>query len=155
MATKLCHIVVGRKITYANGVVINTGFVTNLEQDTALRTAPKLYERLRSAELAGERKVAPLYEYPKNVLTAAMMDCWSRRGIHFRVKRGECTELHTLDAQKAEGKKLFGGGYLLSDEAAARKVAAQAENEARKERNVWHLSEREKELVRELNGKEN
>ena len=61
-----------------------------------------------------------------------------------RIRREECQHVRSLDAQKAMKKEIYGSGLLLSDQAAARKQAA--ENAIR-----YELSERERELVEALN----
>lgn len=92
-------------------------------------------------------RTLPKYEYPDHIVTAAMMQKMARYGVHFRVRREECQNVRTLDAQRAMKKEIYGSGLLLSDQAAARKQAAEnAGNVIR-----YGLSERERELVEELN----
>lgn len=60
-----------------------------------------------------------------------------------------------MDAQKDSGKAIFGSGLLLSDDAALRheKAARAAAERAAAERAaaiVWELSDREKEIVKNL-----
>lgn len=64
----------------------------------------------------------------------------ARYGIDYQVERGQCLHVSSLDAQKAMKKSIFGGGLLLSEKAAAEKKNAI----------VFELSEREKDLVRQL-----
>ena len=90
-----------------------------------------------------------------------MMQKMARYGVHFRVRREECQLVQTLDAQRAMKKGIYGAGLLLSDQAAARKQAArkqaarkQAAQNAEKQAEdtiCYELSERERELVEELN----
>lgn len=47
-----------------------------------------------------------------------------------------------MGSQAVDGKAIFGGGFILSDAAAADAAAA----------TVWELSEREKAIVDKLNG---
>jgi len=64
-----------------------------------------------------------------------------------------------IQSQKATGKAIFGGGYLLSEKAAAEKAAAEkaaaekaaAEKASAKE---WQLSESEKRIIESLGGDE-
>lgn len=152
-AMRMCHIITGKTITYENGAQVNTGFVTNLEPDTQIRTAPKLYRRITEVEESGkDKKELPRYEYPPHVLTAAMMTGWSRRGVEFCVKKAECRQIYALDQQTAMKKVLYGRGLLLSSAAEERRNAAAREAERRREAEtiVWELSEREWEMVREL-----
>ena len=96
------------------------------------------------------------YDYPDHIVTAAMMQKMARYGVHFRVRREECQLVRSLDAQRAMKKEIYGAGLLLSDQAAARKQNAekQAAENARKQAEdaiCYELSERERELVEELN----
>lgn len=74
-------------------------------------------------------------------------------GVHFRVRREECQHVRSLDAQRAMKKTIYGAGLLLSDQAAARKQNAekQAAEKAAEDTICYELSERERELVEELN----
>lgn len=149
-ATKMCHIIVDAKIIYANGAKVNTCFVTNLEREIQIRTAPKLYRRITEAQKNTQKQELPHYDYPPNVLTAAMLSSWSKRGVEFHVGKAECMQIYALDSQKSEGKEIYGRGLLLSSEAAERKIKAQQEAEAKNGRISWELSEREREIVRKL-----
>ena len=76
-------------------------------------------------------------------------------GVTFTVRREDCCFVPALDAQKAAGKRIFGGGLLLSDQAAAEKAAAEkaaAEKAAAEKADyiVWELSNREKQIVATL-----
>ena len=66
-------------------------------------------------------------------------------GIEFAVKREDCTYVEKLDSQRAAGKKIFGGGLLLSNRAAAEKAAAE-----KAAAHVWELSECEKGIIASL-----
>ena len=102
-------------------------------------------------------RTLPKYEYPDHIVTAAMMQKMARYGVHFRVRREECQNVRTLDAQRAMKKEIYGAGLLLSDQAAARKQNAEkqaAEKQAAGNAGSvirYGLSERERELVEELN----
>ena len=177
---RMNHIFCDADITYENGARVCTAFVTNLgERDTVIETAPDLQKIIKEADAKArrERRVElPKHEYPDNVLTAAMAN--SLANVPFKVKRGDCAFTRALDAQKGEGKALYGGGLLLSDSKAAEKKAAKrksAEKRAAQERLaearaaerraaerraaegdafVWRLSEREREIIDGLGRKE-
>ena len=80
------------------------------------------------------------------------------------VRAEDCEFVRTLDAQRAHGKCIFGSGFLLSEKAAAEKAAAEkaaaekaAAEKAAAEKaaaHAWELSEREREIVRKLGGRE-
>ena len=149
-----CHVFTGTEITYENGAVIDTAFVTNLESDIA-RTAPDLGRiiRQKDSELKRrEKRELPKYSYPDNVMTAAMLGYIAKHGIEFRVKTG--TFLRALDSQRAMGKSIFGGGYLLSEKAAAEKAAAEKAAAEKAAAHRWELSEREKRIIELLGANE-
>ena len=141
---RMNHIMCDACIVYENGAKVRTAFVTNLgDGETVLQTAPELgrviNEVVRQIRKEAVRTV-PKYEYPYNVVTAAMVQRYSKHGVEFRVRRSDCVRISKLDAQSESGKAIFGGGLLLSERAAAERAAAE----------VWKLSERELDIVRLL-----
>ena len=147
-------IVVDAKLEYENGAQVSTSFITSLDSALA-RSAPALYRALVAANKEGRKKPAakPLgvvYTYPGHVLRAGDIGRFSRHGAEFRAERGRATLVSKLDAQRGEGKAIFGAGVLLSDGAA--KAAAMADAAARREAEPvrWELSERERQIVAEL-----
>ena len=148
VSDKTTAVCVDANILYENGATIATNFITNMDSCRA-RTAPELSAAIRAAvdEIRAEqRKELPKYSYPDNVVTASMLNRYSKYGIDFRVSREESTKISELDEQKEQGKAIFGGGLLISDSAAAKKAAAE---KAAAEK--WHLSKREKEIIETLN----
>ena len=149
----------GASITYENGAKVNTSFLTNLEpSDVRAVTYPDLYEVVASAdEFNRHEKTVPLpkYSYPDEIVTAAMMARWSKLGIKYTLKTEDSMHYRALDSQRAEGKVIYGSGYLLSERAAAERAAAEraAAERAAAERAAarpWPLSERERQIVRRL-----
>ena len=162
IVTRLNHVICDAAITYDNGAVVNTSFVTNYEKDIVAQTSPSLGKAISEAmaRIKGEAKrTIPKYDYPDHVLTAAMMQRYSKRGVEFKVHRGECVAISALDAQKKQ-KKIFGGGLLLSERAAAEKAAAEkaaaekaAAEKAAAEKaadRTWKLSARECKIIKSL-----
>ena len=142
-------IVCGVSVTYDNGARVNTSFLTNLDT-CRCRTAPELYAAVNAADEANRReknRQRQKYSYPDNVVTSAKMSVWARYGVAFRVERAESRFISRLDSQKEAKKEIFGRGLLCSDFAAAAAAAAAADAD----RQQWELSERERELVAELN----
>ena len=156
---EVCAIVSYCDITYTNGANVRTSFLTNLE-DAAVRSAPSLYQVVKIANDINLRELhreLPKYEYPAEVLTAAKVGLMSQYGIEFRVSRDKCTFIRAMDAQRGEGKALFGGGFLLSTatakvRAAAQAAAAQAAAAQAVAAQVWQLSERERAICDALDG---
>lgn len=90
------------------------------------------------ANLAESKKSLPKYEYPDNIITAAMVQRWCKYGVEYRLSVADSRPISTLDAQRRRGLAIFGNGYILSSRAAAERAAAER----------WELSEREREIVR-------
>ena len=153
----ITYICVGADITYANGAQVCTSFVTNLDTCRA-RTAPDLYriiEEENDKNVKSSKVHMPKYEFPDCVVTAAILQRWSKHGIAYRLEKKDCIRISALDSMKQVGKAIYGGGYLLSEEAA--KTRAEAEREAVAVaaagggvRAVWNVSERERHLSYQL-----
>ena len=69
--------------------------------------------------------------------------------VDLKIRRKEVLHINALDAQRVKKKSVYGGGYLVSDYAAARLKAARLK--AARESVVWELSERERTLISRLN----
>ena len=156
---KMNHIICDANIIYENGAVVRTAFVTSFGGDLVAQTAPDLTKRIEEAmaETLRTTKAPPLpkYTYPDHVLTAGMLQRYSKYGIEFSVHRGECVRVSALDQQRAEKKCIFGSGLLLSHSKAAERAAAEraaAERAAAKRAaaHVWNLSARELRIIQEL-----
>ena len=155
---RINHIICDSDITYENGAVVRTAFVTNLgDGKTVLQTAPSLGKAVKDAVQALKAKTAqslPKYDYPPHVVTAAMLQRYSRYGIEFSVEKSECVQISKLDAQREKGKAVFGSGLLLSQKAAQRRAAAERAAAERAAAIMWPLSEREKQIVKKLSENE-
>ena len=135
---------VAASVTYENKANVNTSFVTNLEDPSIrLRSVPSLYRAVKEANdrnLEEQRRELPKYAYPDNVVTSAFVARLSRYGIDFSVSRAESVGIDALDAQKEQGRAIYGKGYLVSERAAAERAAAIR----------FALSPREREIVAQL-----
>jgi len=135
-------------ITYANGAIVNTDFVTNLDAHF-IRTAPQLRNVVDAANRENreenKRKV-PKYSYPNTVITSARLG--RIRNVDFHIDREECYFTRALDSQREAKKAIFGGGFLISELQAAELQAA--ELQAAEPATVWELSEQEREIVESL-----
>ena len=156
--TNLC---VGAGITYENGAIVPTSFITNLEGEYIARSCPSLYKAVTEAnekvQSALHREI-PKYAYPDHVVTAAMLSKYSKYDVAYGVKFTEYQFIGELDAQKEAGKAIYAGGLLVCDSAAAEKAAAEkaAAEKAAAEKAAatqWKLSDRELAIVAELNKK--
>ena len=145
------YLVPGATITYENGAKVNTGFVTSYG-DWKIDTAPGLAQAIADASYQ-ETSEKNKYKYPAELVTSALIMKIAKRGIRFRVRDDECAFVRNLDAQKENGQGLYGGGFLISHEAAAEMEAAEreaAEMEAAERVYTIELSEREQKLVESL-----
>lgn len=143
----ICAVCANAQVTYDNGAVVNTSFVTNLENGECIaRSVPELREKI-NAENDKQKKTVARYVYPRNVLSAAMMNTFSKSGIDYRLNRADCIFIGALDAQKQKKKTIYGGALLLSEKAAAEKAAAE-----KAAATVWELSDREREIIAGLGG---
>ena len=168
----LNYVLADAAITYNNGAVVKTAFVTNMGENL-IESAPDLYQTIKRIDeqnqKSGKREL-PKYDYPGEVLTASMINKYAKYGVRFAVKREDACFIRALDAQNAKGKAIFGAGFLISEKAAAEKAAAEkaaaekagaekaaaekaAAEKAAAEKagaTIWELSEREKEIVKSL-----
>ena len=146
---KMNHICVGAGITYENGAVVRTSFVTSFGNGIVAQTAPELGRLINKTNemLINEKKKLPKYIYPDHVVTSALMQRYSHYGIDFKIRRDECIQIGALDNQKRCGISIYGSGLLLNDRAAAEKAAAEKAAAEKAAAKVWELSERERKIV--------
>ena len=142
---RMNHIICDADITYENGAVVRTSFVTSYGGDVIAQTAPDLTQKIVEAEAKDNNKDKPKYTYPDHIVTAAMLQRYSKYGIDLKIRRGDCEYISALDAQKKCGKTIFGSGLILSEKAAAERAAAERACAI-----VWELSAREREIVKRL-----
>ena len=160
------YVVTNSGITYANGAKVHTGFITNLPAFSRwqVMTSPKLARCIDDAMLwiKGQKKATalPVYTYPHHVVTPAGIQRLAKH-VDIRIPRCECTHIRRMDAQIPLKKTIFGHGFLCSDRVAAELKAAElkaaelkvAELKVAELRAAYtfHLSERESEIVDNLN----
>lgn len=155
-------------ITYQNGAIVRTGFVTNLG-DYRVTLSGMLHSIVKAAneENTKQGNQPPIYAYPHNVVNAAQLQKIVDRGVDLRIRPEDATFVRAMDAQRAEGKNIYGSGFLLSTRAAAEKAAAEkaaaekaaaekaAAEKAAAEKAAatrWLLSDREKAIIAEMDG---
>ena len=150
----------GADLTYENGAVVNTSFVTNLDnKEIQIRTAPRLYEAIKKANeenIRQTKKELPKYSYPDNLITAARIYPLAKYGIEFKVLKSQCKHIRALDSQRKVKKAIFGAGFLVSDDVKAELQKAELEKakleKAKLEKaNRWELSDYEKQIIQNLN----
>lgn len=146
----LCNdtcVVCGAVVTYDNGAKVPTSFATNLCPETAVWVAGTLAQRLEEADKQSQKAQKPpsrpVYSYPVEVTSPALLQKLAKRGIEWKVSRDACHRITRLDCQ--QGRTIFGGGWLLSERVAAERAAA--ERVAAQDKVYFELSEREKEII--------
>jgi len=138
-------VVCGLSVVYANGAKVNTSFITNIGE-YLIETAPELFDELKAINRENEHEITkdlPNYKYPDCVITAAAVNYLNVHHTDFKLKREDAVFIRSLDEQKEKGCALFGGGFLLSERAAAERSAA----------HEWKLSERELALQKSIGKK--
>ena len=138
-------IVCDSPITYENGAVVNTAFVTNMLPDLAIWVNGDLGKALTEASRL-PCKLKPRYVYDPHVITTAILGKYARPGIDWKIRRADCAYVRSLDCQGS--KSIFGNGYLISERAAVERAAV--ERAAIQEPFRWELSEREWAIIRSL-----
>jgi hypothetical protein len=126
----------GVSVTYDNGAVVDTSFVTNLErEDVRIRTVPELWRAVDTANrenLAQTKKHQPHYTYPPHIVRAAQIKELSKYGIEVIIPRAESVRIRGLDSQKVKKKTIFGGG--ISYQTARRRKSRRRKSRRRKSR---------------------
>lgn len=147
------HIICDADIKYENGAVVRTSFVTNLDKDIIAQTAPNLTRLINEAVdtlYNTKTKSQQKYDYPDAILTAAMLQKYSKYGVYWEIRRNECVPISKLDAQRAEKKNIFGGGLLLSEQQSKLHAEVKRTVAERAAAHIWRLSPRETELVKKI-----
>ena len=141
-------------ITYANGAVVSTSFETNLGTAKVI-VSPELHDIVCAASRAALEEASPIkthpkYEYPAEVATSAMLGYLALHSVEFEIMPDSCTPIRSLESQRAAGKTIYGGGLLLSSQAAAEKAAAEKAAAEKADTTKWPLSDAEREIINGL-----
>lgn len=143
-------------IKYANGALVPTSFVTNLEpENVRVRTDSSLYNAIKKEndKNIGEKRKIPKYQYPNYIITAAKIGAYSKLGYDITITKSESAYLRRMDAQIDSKKALYGGGYILSERLKGEidKIDKIEKDRIEKDRiEKWQLSDREKEIIKKL-----
>ena len=132
-------------ITYENGAKVPTGFITNVIPDLRLWCCPEIGDAIERAQAAPPSTKKP-FVYPDNIVTAATLRKIPAHGVSLKIPKTACRFIRDSESAVRAGRGLFGGGYLLSDRAAAERAAAE-----RRGATVLELSPMERLMVEELN----
>ena len=154
---RVTYIAAGTKIIFENGAIVNVGFVTNLDVgDVQIQTAPDLTKKLKnvmkSLKIKNSRK-SKGYKWPDNVVSSAKMGTLSSNSVELKIYKNQCLYVDKLDGPDKNGTEIFGGGFLISNMAAAEKRAAEKRAEEKDLIKIY-LSDREKEIIDNLDKKQ-
>lgn len=141
----------GNTVMFDNGAEISISFLTNMG-DCRIEIAPDLYAAVDAANrvnLAAARADLPVYSYPDELCSVAMNKL-AKYGQSLQIRAADAVFIRALDAQKDQGKAIYGGGFLLSAKAAAEKAAAEKAAAEKAAATRWPLSERERTLIASL-----
>ena len=141
----LTYIVAHAQIEYENGAVVSTGFITNLLPDLRIWVCPQLGEAVEEAQ-AAEDKTKRGFVYPDNLVTAAILCKLAAHATELKIRKRSCEYINESDSAKEQGRNMYGGGFILSDYAAAERAAAERAAATR-----LNLSERERAIIARLN----
>ena len=141
-------VVTNNDIYFENGANINIGFITNVwPKDEIFTTEPLLNRYLSFVQKKSKPcKKKPVISFPDNVVSSALLGKVVAHGVRFSCPRNESVFIRKIDA----GKAIFGGGVLMSERMAAERMAAERMEAERMEAERYELSEREKEIVKQL-----
>lgn len=139
------YIIADSDIVYENGAVVRTGFITNLPSEYRIWCCPQLKQAIKDAQAVPDKSKKG-FVYPDNIVTAATLGKLAAHQTELKIRKKACYAISDSDAAKAAGRGLFGGGFMLSDRAAAERAAAERAAATR-----LHLSPRELRLIQHLN----
>jgi len=160
---RTCAVIASVKITYDNGAIVSTGFLTNLS-DNLIETCPDLHDLLFEANKIGVKKshqeknrIKPRFKYPDSVMTIGRAKFLTDHHVELRVKREDAVPITKLDCM--DGNDIFSTGYMLSKSAEIENANAYAKALSNREKEtserikrikILTLSPREKELQRRI-----
>ena len=151
LGTQGCnHVIAPATVMFENGAEVTISFQTNMGDDF-ISSRPDLMDAIKAADAINrkkDKKELPKYSYPDAVITSTAIGYLCVHHTPFAVKKEDCLFIRKLDAMGDRG--LFGGGYLLSEHAAAERAAAERAAAERAAVFKWELSQREKTLQKML-----
>ena len=147
------YIVANAQIVYENGANISTGFITNMIQDLRIWCCPELRDAIHEAQ-EDEDKTKQGFVYPDNIVTAATLGKLVAHETGLKVRKISCEYIKSSDSAEEQGRALYGGGFILSDGAAAERAAAERAAAERAAATRLNLSARERAIIEKLNAQD-
>ena len=139
------YIVSNAPVVYENGAVVSTGFITNLIPDLRIWCCPQIREEIIASQET-EDKTKQGFVYPDNIVTSAVLGKLVAHATELKVRKISCEYIKSSDSAEEQGRSLYGGGYILSDGAAAERAAAERAAATR-----LNISDRERSIIERLN----
>lgn len=140
----VCFLPVTANIVYENGAKVSTGFATNLINGLKLWTAPSLRKAIHAALPKNTKKLSKI-KFPLNVISSAHAGKYATAGVDLKIREAGCCVI-----KKCGGKQIFGSALLLSEREVAEREVAKREVAEREVAERVELSEKEYELLRQL-----
>ena len=131
----VCYIIADADIEYENGAKVRTGFITNLLPEVRIWVCPELHDSIEKAQET-EDKTKRGFVYPDNIVTSATLGKLAAHATELVIKKYSCEYIRESDSAKEQGRGLYGGGFILSERAAAERAAATKLNLSQKEREL-------------------
>lgn len=141
-------IIANAQIKYHNGAVVNTSFITNLDNDATIHVSSKLRNAIRLSSNNETKGTPPTYEYPKEVITSTMLGKLTTRGVDFDIPKARTKFIRALDEQRKMKKAVYGGGYFIPRDIAEELSVYLADSKQKEY--VFTLSENENNIVDSL-----
>lgn len=107
------YVICGQGVTYENGAVVNTSFVTNVPElaDYRIYISTSLYRAIGETDHELQKKAnIARYKRPAELWTIPVLSKIAKGDIDFGIKKEECEEVDNIECLKEMGKSLFGGG---------------------------------------------
>ena len=142
------YIIAKATITYENGAVVSTGFITNLVPDLRIWVCPSLRDAILEAQ-PNVDKTKQGFVYPDNIVTSAILGKIAKRSVELKVRKVSCEPIKESDSAKEQGRGLYGGVFIMSDRAAAERAAAERAAATR-----LNISPRERAIIERLNAQD-
>lgn len=150
------YLITDSQIIYENGANVKTSFVTNMDK-YKVRSANDLRLAIIKAQEIEEKTSLPKYDYPHHVITAARLAKFVNKGLEFFFEEKDLYFTRVLDNQRSARKRLFGAGFLVSEQKALEQKALEqrareqkAREQEQEQRICWEISDREKEIIKNL-----
>ena len=108
---EITYLPLAAPVTYENGAVVSTGFITNMRPGMKIWIPSGLRHRIVEVQ----RDMTPQDEYhiPPVVVTSSRLGAIAGcLGGALEIKDDECVYIRNLDAMQEQGKGLYGGGTL-------------------------------------------